>query len=351
MGDNSSYKSHIMAPDKLAPNDSRVKSETATIRGKTYRYIVGEPEGEPKDTIVLVHGFPDLGFGWRYQVPALVSQGYRVVVPDMIGYGGTDAPESLEEYTYKSLSADIKELAKKFVGEGQIILGGHDWGGAMVWRAAMWQPELIKAVFSVCTPYHLPSKQFIPLDKIIASGHLPNFTYQLQFMGPDVESEIQGEDKVRQLLNAMYGGRTSDKELGFDAKKGILFDKLPELGPNPLLSKDELDYYVQQYGLHGSPEFRGPMNWYRMRELNHRDEEAFAEKGHRFRIPALFITAINDPALPPSMSEGMEKSFDNLTRGEVEASHWALWQAPDDVNGQLVKWVNDVSTGKLKASL
>lgn len=341
-----------MAPDKLAPSDPRVKTETATIRGKTYKYIVGEPEGEPKDTIVLVHGFPDLGFGWRYQVPALVSQGFRVIVPDMVGYGGTDAPESLEDYTYKSLAADIKELATKFVGEGQIILGGHDWGGAVVWRTAMWQPELIKAVFSVCTPFHAPSKQFFPLDKIIASGHLPNFTYQLQFMGKELENEIQGEEKVRQLLNAMYGGRTPNKEPGFDAKKGILLDRLPEIGPNPLLSKEELDFYVEQYSLHGKPEMRGPLNWYRMRELNFRDEKEIAEKGeHKFNMPALFISATNDPALPPSMSEGMDKYFDNLTRGEVEASHWALWQAAGDVNDKVVKWVSDVSGGKLKAAL
>jgi pimeloyl-ACP methyl ester carboxylesterase len=71
-----------MAPDKLVPNDSRVKQETAQIRGKTYKYIVGEPEGTPLETMVLIHGFPDLGFGWRYQVPHFMSLGFRVIVPD-----------------------------------------------------------------------------------------------------------------------------------------------------------------------------------------------------------------------------------------------------------------------------
>ncbi|KAF4976203.1 hypothetical protein FZEAL_7095 [Fusarium zealandicum] len=340
-----------MAPDKLVPNDPRVKAETAEIRGKTYKYIVGQPEGTPIATMVLVHGFPDLGFGWRYQVPYFVSLGFRVVVPDMLGYGGSDAPQSLEEYTYKSLAADIKELSQKFVGEGQIILGGHDWGGALVWRIAMWHPELIKGVFSICTPYFTPSKTFTPLDKIIGSGHLVNFSYQLQFMGPEVEDRIQGEEKVRQFLNALYGGRGPNGEWGFVTEKGILFDNLPLLERSRLIPEEELAYYTKEYAARGSPEMRGPLNWYRMRELNQRDEVEFAEKGHKLEMPALFVAATEDSALPPSMSQGMEDNFDNLSRGEVKASHWALWQAADDVNELVANWANDVLKGASKASL
>ncbi|KAF7545636.1 hypothetical protein G7Z17_g9023 [Cylindrodendrum hubeiense] len=327
------------------------KIETAQIRGKNYKYIVGKPEGEPVDTMVLVHGFPDLGFGWRCQVPYFMSLGFQVVVPDMIGYGGTDAPEALEEYRYKSVATDIKELAQKFVGEGQIILGGHDWGGAVAWRIAMWYPELVKAVFSVCTPYMSPSSTFVPLEAIIAAGHLPNFTYQLQFAGPDVESKLQGKEKVRQFLNALYGGRGPNGEVGFKALDGVQFDNLPLLGPAPLLSEEELNYYTQEYLRNGAPEMRGPLNWYRLRKLNFDDELELAGKDHKFAMPALFITATDDVALPPSMSKGMDKHFDNLTRGEVKATHWALTQASEGVNAQVAKWANVVLEGALKASL
>ncbi|KAF4334588.1 epoxide hydrolase [Fusarium beomiforme] len=340
-----------MAAHKLVPNDSRVRSETAQIRGKNYKYMVGEPEGTPLETMVLIHGFPDLGFGWRYQVPYLMSLGFRVIVPDMIGYGGTDAPESLEEYTYKSLSSDINELARKYVGEdGQIILGGHDWGGAIVWKAACWYPQLIKAVFSVCTPYMQPRETFVPLEAIIQSGHLLNFSYQLQFKGPEVQSRLQGEEKIRQFLNALYGGRTPSGELGFSAKDGVYFDKLPELGPSPLVSKEELDYYAKEYASKDPPELRGPLNYYRMQELNHRDDVEVVKKGgHKFEMPALFITATDDSALPPSMSKGMDSSFINLTREEVKASHWALWQASEAVNQHIAKWLDGVLGGALKA--
>ncbi|CAM1505474.1 Fc.00g111110.m01.CDS01 [Cosmosporella sp. VM-42] len=346
-----------MAPDKLEPNDPRVIHDKAQLLSGTYNYMIGEPEGRPIANMMLIHGFPDLGFGWRYQVPYFMSLGFRVIVPDMLGYGDTDAPDAPEAYTLKKLSADIKTLAVRTCGvKGRIILGGHDWGGALVWRTAMWYPELIQGVFSVCTPFHAPSLAWISLEDIIASGHLTNFGYQTQLKGTEVETQIQGKEKVRQFLNGMYGGRSPAGEFGFSTQKGILFDTLPHLKKSPLLSEQDLDFYTEQYCIHGPPELRGPLNWYRTRHLNFEDELPLAEnatkEGRQFlKMPALFITATDDAALPPSMSAGMDKFFANLTRGEVKASHWALTQAADDVNQHVAKWANEVLGGTLKSSL
>ena len=117
--------------DKLQINDPRVEQHTININDKNYHYILGNPSsGSPIDTIFLIHGCPDLGHGWRYQVPLLLSLNYRVVVPDMLGYGKTDCPEDLSQYAMKSMVRDTAELAAHIVGENQqIILGGHDWGG------------------------------------------------------------------------------------------------------------------------------------------------------------------------------------------------------------------------------
>lgn len=340
-----------MAPDKLAPNDPQVQYRTAALPGGTYKYMLGEPDGPPIATMVLVHGFPDIGFGWRYQVPYFVSLGFRVVVPDMLGYGGTDKPQPLEKYTLKNMSTDIKELAEIVCG-GKIILGGHDWGGALVWRTAMWYPDLIQGVFSVCTPFHAPSKSYVALEDIIASGHLTHFGYQLQLKGPEVEEGIQGPEKVRQFLNSMYGGKTPSGELAFSTETGVLFDKLPETKKTLLLSEQELDYYVEQYCSQGKPELRGPLNWYRTRKLNFEDEKSLAVQQPRFQMPALLVTATKDAALPPSLSAGMDKHFAKLARGEVDSSHWALSHAAEEVNKIIAKWVSDeVLSGGLKASL
>lgn len=72
-------------------------------------------------------------FGWRYQVPFLLARGLRVIVPDLVGYGQTDAPQELGAYSYKSVVDDLREVVRhvlKSAGEdeeGKIVLGGHDW--------------------------------------------------------------------------------------------------------------------------------------------------------------------------------------------------------------------------------
>lgn len=235
---------------KLIPNDPRVTYKTADLNGVTYSYILAEPEGQAINTVFLIHGWPDLSFGWRYQIPFLTSLGLRVVAPDMLGYGGTDAPESPTRYTFKNIADDMAALAK-LLGLSSIILGGHDWGGVVVYRIALYYPNLISALFSVCTP-------FWPLAKTYRSMTVaPNFKYQIQLAGPDVENNVVGEDKLRQFLASLFGGRTPAGEPGFDITHGAHFDRLADIGPSPLLSKEELDFYARQYAIHG---MHGPLN-------------------------------------------------------------------------------------------
>ncbi|KAG6173806.1 hypothetical protein E4U34_007233 [Claviceps purpurea] len=343
-----------MDTSKLVPHDPRVREETAEIRGKTYSYIIGEPKNQqPIDTVFLIHGWPDLNFGWRSQIPFLMSLGFRVVAPSMVGYAGTSRPEDLKQWSFKSVAADIRALATKFVGEdGQIILGGHDWGGAVVWRVALWHPKLIKAVFSVCTPFHAPNPNWVSLEDHLAAGRLENFRYQLQLAGPDVEEGLQTEQRIHQFLNGMFGGRGPNGEYGFTTSGGAQFDNLALLGPSPLLSREEVDYYAAQYMLQPSPPMRGPLNWYRTRRINYEEEVELAGSFTQVEPPALFIAATKDAALPPAMSSGMEKYFKDLTRGEVEATHWALVEATEQVNNQIVEWlVKVLPDGTIKAAL
>ncbi|CEJ89373.1 hypothetical protein VHEMI05218 [[Torrubiella] hemipterigena] len=333
-----------MDTSKLKPNDSRVRHVNTTIRGKNVRYILGEPQGTKKDTMVLVHGWPDMAFGWRNQIPYFMSLGYQVVVPDMVGYAGTDAPMELEKYSLKSVAEDIRELAAQFVGEdGQIILGGHDWGGMVVWRTAQWFPKLIKGVFSVCTPFAQSQPQYIPLEAIIESGHLLNFRYQLQLMGSEAQEKLQGRDKMRQLLLALYGARTPEGEVGFSTLDGFYFDRLDRLVSTPLLPEEELEYYTDQYMLRDAPQARGLFNWYRTRPINFEEERPLAEANAKIEMPALFIGATHDDALPRSMGAAMGQHFTNLTRTEVEASHWALTEAAAAVNADVTAWLKKQS--------
>ncbi|KAM3454630.1 hypothetical protein MY3296_002871 [Beauveria thailandica] len=337
-----------MDTSKLKPNDPRVTSHTETIRGKKYHYIVGEPQGTKVGTMLLVHGFPDMGFGWRAQVPYFMSRGYQVIVPDMVGYARTDAPADLSHYTFKSAAADMAELARKFVGpDGQIVLGGHDWGGLVAWRLVDRYPALVRRAFVVCTPYMKPSTHYTPLEDLIKAGILTNFTYQLQFGGPDVEEQVQGRDRIRQMLNGLFGGQGPNGELGMRVSSGIVFEKLDKLGPSPLLSADELDFYADEYARQAAPELRGPLNWYRTRKLNFEADRELATEGRgKVPVPSLFIAASRDAALPPALSSSMDEQFEDLTKAEVDASHWALVEKADEVNSIVNEWLEKKASTK-----
>ncbi|KAK0389371.1 hypothetical protein NLU13_2946 [Sarocladium strictum] len=350
----------MMDMSSLKPNDPRVSYKTANVNGKTYSYILGmPPQGQqPIDTVFLCHGFPDMAWGWRCQIPVLMSLGFRVICPDMVGYAGSDAPKELEAYSGKSVAADVKELSAQIIGEGkQIILGGHDWGGQVVYRVALFYPELVKAVFSVCTPYVPPNPKWISLEDIVRT-HLPQFSYQLQFAGPDVEKIVQGPEKIRQFLIAITGGKTQDGEYAIDVKSGgVDFKRLESMTKSPAMSDGDLDHYVSEYMKHEAPQLRGPLNWYRVRKINYDDEKKLLdERGPEASIlnmPVLYIGATYDTALPPIMSKGMDAvvAEGKLTRGEVKATHWALWQAADDVNRIMGEWLGKVLERQLKPSL
>jgi soluble epoxide hydrolase/lipid-phosphate phosphatase len=310
--------------EKIIPNDSRVRYKKANLNGINYSYILSEPQDEAVGTVFLIHGWPDLAYGWRYQILSLTSLGLRVVVPNMMGYAETDAPDHPSYYTLKRAADDIATLAEQ-LGVASIILGGHDWGGVVVFRVALHYPNLVSAIFSVSTPFFPPTNQYKPVPT------LPNFKYQLQLRGPDVEDNIVGHEKLKQFLNGMYEGRSRSGQPFFSPVDGCYLDRLEGLNYSPLLNKEEMDYYVESYAIHG---MHGPLNWYRTGELNFVDEINMANDFENFKIeiPVLFIACSKDTALPPWLSTGMDKWFKSLTRAEVDASHWAMWEKPAEVN-------------------
>ncbi|KAL8717308.1 MAG: hypothetical protein Q9225_005440 [Loekoesia sp. 1 TL-2023] len=258
--------------------------------------------------------------------------GIRVVAPDVIGYGQTEAPrvppESIAFYSFKRVADDVNELARQ-LSVSRIILGGHDWlaaliltlrmrtelarGGAIVYRIALWYPKLVTHVFSICTPYTPPSKSFTSLEEIVRSGRLPNFGYQLQLASGQLENVIQSREQIKQMLNSLYGGRTSNGEPGFDVEHGVYLDRLPHLNHTPLVSKETLDLYADQN-----------------RKQNFEDELALEK--NTIDVPVLFIAATKDEALPPAMSKVMDRYVPNLTRESVDTNHWASWEKPEKVN-------------------
>ncbi|KAF9914995.1 hypothetical protein BX616_007130, partial [Lobosporangium transversale] len=152
----------------------------AMISGHRYHYVEeGDPKGEP---LLLVHGFPDLWYGWRHQIKFLAKLGYRVIAPDCLGYGQTDAPMELEKYGMKTVCGHLAGLLD-VLNIPKVTIIGHDWGGAIVWRFGLYYPNRLHGIISICTPFNSPRTEFIPLEDIVKI--IPEFEYQLAFADPN----------------------------------------------------------------------------------------------------------------------------------------------------------------------
>ena len=105
-----------------------------------------------------------------------------------------------------------------------------------MYRVALWHPELISHLFSVCTPYMAPTKHFVSLEDAVRTV-LPQFGYQIHLASGEVEKVIVSKEQIRQFLNALYGGHGPNGEILFSPEKGIIFENLPKIGPSPLLTE------------------------------------------------------------------------------------------------------------------
>lgn len=114
-----------------------------TLNGAEYLVRDSGGSGTP---VLLAHGMPDSGELWRHQWPALVDAGYRVVCPDLLGYGGTDRPEAVERYATTAIVGDLVALLAALELE-RVHFAGHDWGAVVGWELALTHPgRLISAV-------------------------------------------------------------------------------------------------------------------------------------------------------------------------------------------------------------
>src|SRR5215211_7800076 len=119
-------------PAPLPPGAREGYAELADVR----LHYVEAGEGP---LVVLLHGFPEFWYGWRHQIPALAARGFRVVAPDMRGYNTSSRPPEVEAYTMHRLAEDVRDLIAER-GERTAHVAGHDWGAAVAYGTAMFQP-------------------------------------------------------------------------------------------------------------------------------------------------------------------------------------------------------------------
>ena len=297
--------------------------------------------------VVLCHGFPESWYSWRHQLTALAEAGFHVVAPDMRGYGQTDRPEAIDQYTLFHLVGDIVGLVDA-LGEGTAVVAGHDWGAPVAWHAALMRPDRFRGVIGLSVP-------FFPRGSRPPTTTMPQTKdavfYQLYFQEPGVaEAELERDidATIRRLLvrapgDAPGGGGAGDSLLGMVPRGGGFLGRDVSAAALPLpawLTEADIAFYAAEFKQTG---LRGGLNWYRNIDRNW--ELLAAYRGAKIRVPALYVAGDRDPVV---RFPGVEKFLAAL-KGFVPnlhktvmlpgCGHWTQQERPTEVNAEILEFL------------
>jgi pimeloyl-ACP methyl ester carboxylesterase len=279
-----------------------------TVSANGFDFHVTEA-GSGDRLALCLHGFPELGYSWRHQLPVLADLGYRAWAPDLRGYGKTrPRPTRRRDYRIPLLVDDVAALIDA-ASPSEAVLIGHDWGGALAWYTAI--------------------QQIRPLDKLVVM----NIPHPTRFQ--------QGLHTFRQIRKSWYVAFFQlpwlpEKALGRNDAEPI-GKAFTESAVHPERFDDEtIDVYRRSASEPGA--LRGMINWYRGSVLS--GKEFLSRDLPVLETPTLLLWGEQDVALGRELSEGTEEYVSDLTvRYLPDASHWVQQDEPEAVNAMMAAFL------------
>lgn len=320
-------------------------------RHETFYLACGDPQNMP---IILCHGWPELSFSWRKQLPFLADAGFYAVAPDMRGYGRSQSYADYESFTVANIEADMIELLDH-LGAARAIFVGHDWGTPIVWSVAQHNPERVEGVVGICVPY-LPNgftvselvatveREVYPEDRFpfgpwdywmfhrnfpedCRKGLEANVTNTFRALFRAGNPASVGKPSMLSMLQAMGGWFGPNGAAAPD----MLLDET-------VLTPDELAIYIEAFQTTG---FAGPNAWYHNDAANTDHAQQAASK--TLEMPILFVHAAYDPictTLTGTISNSMRSHCRLLSEATIQCGHWVAQEKPDILNAELGKWLS-----------
>jgi len=294
--------------------------------------------------VVLVHGFPESWYSWRHQIAPIAAAGFRVCAIDVRGYGGSDKPGEVADYSLQQITTDVAGVIEHLSPDEKAVVIGHDWGAPIVWNTALTRPDRVRAVAGLSVPYTgVPAVQFMDVIKA-AFTDKGRFFYQVYFqdVGP-AEAELGADPRaaIRKFYYAISGD-APDGTWPADKPHGErLLDRLPDPDPFPAwLTKEDEDYFTAEFHRSG---FFGPLSRYRNHQRDFDWLQGF--KDRRIDQPSFFIGGERDLVLKmiPGVNplDYMTPHLPGLQGAHVlpGVGHWTQQEAPEEVTRLLVGWL------------
>jgi pimeloyl-ACP methyl ester carboxylesterase len=276
--------------------------------------------GEGDKLALLLHGFPECAHSYRHQIPLLVALGYRVWAPNMRGYGRTDRPLGVKSYSMDLLESDVSDLIDAS-GAKQVLLVGHDWGGAIAWSYAMNGTRPIEQLVVMNAPH--PARFQEALRTL---PQLRRSWYMLLFQIPWLPERLIGAGRARALERVARGQAVHQERF----------------------SDRDIDVIRDNASIPGA--LTAMINYYRAAARMLLSRKPLGGRT-KIRVPTLLIWGEQDIALGKELTYGLDKYVADLTvRYIPDASHWVQQDTPEQVNELLTAFVGGPKPEQLRAS-
>jgi pimeloyl-ACP methyl ester carboxylesterase len=258
--------------------------------------------------VVLLHGFPEFWYSWRFQIPVLADHGYRVVAPDLRGYNRTEKPA--RGYDIPTLLRDIAGLIEG-LGEERAIIVGHDWGGVLAWHFAIDYPQMTSRLIVLNAPH--PGAMQRELRTL---AQLRKSWYILAFQIPWLPEYVLARDHARAIGSLLYNSAVQKSAFPPD-----VLAQYQEAMSRPGTLPAALAYYRQLV--------RGGQRHYRSRTL-------------RVDAPTLLIWGEQDVALGVELTHNLEEWVPDLeVKYLPESGHWVQQEQPEQVSRLMLEFLEE----------
>ncbi|MBM4644289.1 alpha/beta fold hydrolase [Rhodococcus hoagii] len=279
-----------------------------TVRvGDLDMHIAEQGEGDP---IVLCHGFPGLWYSWRHQLSALSAAGYRVIAPDMRGYGRTDVPSDPREYDRRHTVDDMVGLLDA-LGIEQAVFSGHDFGAQLVWDLPNWAPGRVRALMQLSVP-RMPRSPVRPTDgfRYMSSQHFVHLHYFQEYGPADRELGDHPREFLSKIFHALSGANRYLDCWTSRPRATATSTCCPNLrrcrGRGSARTNSATTWTSSR-----AP-FTGGLNWYRADDYVWEQNEEL--HGRPVTVPTTFIAGAKDPVLE--------------MMGRIRSRRWPRWSRP-----------------------
>ncbi len=320
--------------------------------GVRISYLIADKTAGKGPLIVFCHGFPGLAYSWRHQLLAAADAGYRAVALDMRGYGESDAPEAIADYSLIHSRRDLLTLLDT-LGETSAVFAGHDFGAPVVWHLALTAPERVSALIVLSVPYDHDyygrygrgQEDEVPPSAVFSSIARKQFLHAHYFQAPNVaEAELDARcseflERIFWVLSAKGDLLTAFEE--GDPRGGYLeaLPAVPEKLPWSWLSLADFAVYTESFSTSG---FRGALNWYRVADINWEINRRYIDE--EVSVPVCFIAGADDPVLTMSGAgslQFMRAKVPDLRECLIipDAGHWVQQEQASIVNDAVLKFL------------